>query len=100
MFEIWEPTWAEMRRAVRWSKANYEICGDYPTIRFGAKIFLDALYIIKLEDMNRKLRGLLIAQFSDPRSANAVINNELVLDTTPEEYVDQLLRGDLMEGER
>lgn len=53
-----------------------------------------------LEAENKKLRELLAAQFSDPKSANAVINNELVLNTTPEEYVDQLLRGDLMEGER
>ena len=57
-YKHWKPSWAEMRKAVRWSKANYRHVGDYSSVRAGAFSYLDGLYVVQLEE---EVEGLLTA---------------------------------------
>lgn len=38
----WFPTFDDMRRAYKWSKANDKHVGDYPSIKWGAQSYIDS----------------------------------------------------------
>ncbi len=55
-YKYWKPSWKEMRKAIRWSKANYQMVGDFSSICAGALSYLDALYVIELETEIKRWR--------------------------------------------
>lgn len=49
LFGQWKPSWEEMRNAVRWSRNNDAMVGDFSSVRAGACDYLQGLYATHLE---------------------------------------------------
>ena len=46
----WKPDYRDMRQAIRWSKTNYRVVGDYPTIKWGAESYLDSERVARIDE--------------------------------------------------
>jgi len=46
----WIPDWETMRKAIEWSTVNDKVCGDYPTIRWGAEAYLESERLGRIDE--------------------------------------------------
>ena len=46
----WQPDIPLMQKAVKWSKANYRHIGDYPTVNWGAREYIQGCRRVRIDE--------------------------------------------------